>query len=96
MYRERETLEHSALDGMFLSNPSPDITGQHTQDPERFKVDKTQVLGKGSRNKPPLLPRKLSELISAGKGRSVFSDSVPLRTSTTLQGRTQELLANTK
>lgn len=81
--------------GCFLSNPFPDVTGQHTQDPERFKVDK-QVLGKGSRNKTSLLPMKLLELVSAGKGRPVFSDSVPLDTSTTFQGRTQELLANTK
>lgn len=65
----------------------PDITGQHTQDPERLKVDKTQVLRKGNRNKAPLLTMKLSELISAGKGRSVFSDRVPLGTPTTLQGR---------
>lgn len=51
----------------FLSNLSPDITGQHTQDPERFNVDKTQVLGKGRRNKTPLLRMKLSELVSARK-----------------------------
>lgn len=58
----------------------PDITGQHTQDPERLKVDKTQVLGKVNRNKAPLLAKKLFELISAGKGRSAFSFGMPLGT----------------
>ena len=65
----------------------PDITGQHTQDPEKLKVDKIQVLRKGNRNKAPLLTMKLSELLSAGKGRPVLSDRAPLGTPTTLQGR---------